>query len=79
MLINLDEKLVEGKLVGFGDNQIEKYDGSVNKTKLRTTKHELQSLSKCHNLYFSISVTSQMRRIICNKQTCSHNLDSFNN
>ena len=41
MLTNLDEKLVEDKLVGFRDNQIEKYDGNVNETKPRTTKHEL--------------------------------------
>ena len=66
--MNLDEKLVEDKLVGFGDNQIEKNDSNINEAKSRTTKHELQLLSKCHNLYFSISVTSQMGRIICNKK-----------
>jgi len=79
MLINLDGKLVEDKLVGFGYNQIEKYDGNVNETKPRTTKYELQLFSKCHNLYFSISMISQMGRIICNKQTYLHHLDSFNN
>ena len=79
MSMNLDRKLVEDKLVGFGDNQIEKYDSNINEAKPRTTKHELQLLSKRHNLYFSISVTSRMRRIICNKGTYLHHLDSFNN
>ena len=77
--MNLDGKLVEDKLVGFGDNQIEKYNGNINETQPRTTNHELQLFSKCHNLYFSISMTSQMGRTICNKQTYSHYLDSFNN
>jgi len=77
--MNLDGKLVEDKLVGLGDNQIEKCDNNINETKPRTTKHELQLLSKYHNLYFSISVTSQMGRIIYNKETYSHHLDSFNN
>ena len=79
MLMNLDGKLVEDKLVGFGDNQIKEYDSNINETKPRTTKYELQLLRKCHNLYCSISVTSQMGRIICNEETYSHHLDSFNN
>ena len=70
---------MEDKLVGFRDNQIEKYDSNINETKPRITKHELQLLSKCYNLYFSISVTSQMGRIICNKETYSYHLNSFNN
>jgi len=65
--MNLDGKSVEDKLVGFGDNQIEKYDSNINERKPKTTKHELQLLSKCHYLYFHISMTSQMGRIICNK------------
>ena len=39
--MNLDEKLVEDKLVDFGDNQIEKNDSNINETKPRITKHEL--------------------------------------
>ena len=39
--MNLNGKLVEDKFVGFGDNQIKKYDSNINKTKPRTTKHEL--------------------------------------
>ena len=77
--MNLDGKSVEDKLVGFGDNQIEKYDSNINETKPRITKHKLQLLSTCNNLYLRIFVTSQMRRIICDKETYSHHLDSCNN
>ena len=38
--MNLDEKLVEDKFVGFGDNQIEKYDKTLMKQNL-----ELQSMN----------------------------------